>query len=425
MSALRTLRARLTAVAALVVLAGVTVLLAAFNLVLERNLDREATRQARTLAAAAATTVTVSGGTVRVRESPADEAIDRFVWVYDGARAVLRAPGAAAVQRAADELAANHRDRADVGESVRLVAEPIGRATVVAGVSLTAYERTSHVALLASVVLGALLLLAVSALTWLMMGRALHPVESMTASAADWSEHEMDRRFGAQPRPDELARLAATFDGLLDRLAASLRHEQRLSAELSHELRTPLARIVAEVELLERRERSTEERAAAHAVIARSAEQMRGILETLMVAARAEAGATGRSDAGAILDRVREQWPGVVVHPPPGRLTVGVDADVAVRLLAPLLENAVRHAAARVDVTAEARDGGVAFTVADDGPGVPAGAEQAAFEPGARLDPGDGHDGAGLGLALARRLARAAGGDITAQGARFTVRLPG
>jgi signal transduction histidine kinase len=69
----------------------------------------------------------------------------------------------------------------------------------------------------------------------------------------------------------------------------------------------------------------------------------------------------------------------------------------------------------------------VLLDVRDDGPGVPAGAEEAVFEPGHRLVPDDGHDGAGLGLPLARRLARAAGGDVTCTagpGGRFTVRLP-
>ena len=65
----------------------------------------------------------------------------------------------------------------------------------------------------------------------------------MTEDAASWSEHDLDRRFDLGEPYDELTRLAATLDGLLERIAASLRHEQRFTAELSHELRTPLARI--------------------------------------------------------------------------------------------------------------------------------------------------------------------------------------
>ena len=84
---------------------------------------------------------------------------------------------------------------------------------------------------------------------------SLRPVARMTRQAAAWSEHDLDRRFALGEPHDELTELAATLDGLLDRLAASLRREQRFSAELSHELRTPLARVIAEAELALRRER--------------------------------------------------------------------------------------------------------------------------------------------------------------------------
>ena len=77
----------------------------------------------------------------------------------------------------------------------------------------------------------------------------------MTRQAAAWSEHDLDHRFALGEPHDELTELAATLDGLLDRLAASLRREQRFSAELSHELRTPLARVIAESELALRRDR--------------------------------------------------------------------------------------------------------------------------------------------------------------------------
>jgi len=283
-----------------------------------------------------------------------------------------------------------------------------------------------------------LVLLAVYLVTWLTIGRALQPVADMTRSAAEWSERDMDARFGAAPRPDELGRLAATFDALLDRLAASLRHEQRLSAELSHELRTPLAGIIAEVELLQRRERSAEERSEALATIARSADQMRRILETLMAAARAETAArTGRSALAPTLAGLAADWEGPLaergvalqVAPPAGGLEVGADAAVVERVIAPLLDNAGRHAASRVTLGAGRSDGRIVVHVHDDGPGIETGEEEMIFEPG-RRGPGAADDGggAGLGLALARRLARSAGGDVTASpggpGATFTVELP-
>ena len=97
----------------------------------------------------------------------------------------------------------------------------------------------------------------------------------MTRQAADWSEHDLDRRFALGPARDELTQLASTLDGLLERLAASLRHEQRLSAEISHELRTPLASIVAEAQYALRHGRQTDESRATLEHILQSAQAAR------------------------------------------------------------------------------------------------------------------------------------------------------
>jgi signal transduction histidine kinase len=289
-------------------------------------------------------------------------------------------------------------------------------------------------------VLAVVLLTAVSAMTWLAVGRALAPVAAMTRSAAEWSDRELDRRFGTEPRPDELARLARTFDDLLDRVAASLRHEQRLSAELSHELRTPLARITAEIDLLKQRERPAAERNEAYAAVLRSTDQMRRILETLMAAARAESqpGPRGRTDLGPALAGLAEDWGpsfaerGVAleVRPTANQIAVGVDPDVLERVIAPLLDNARRYARARGVIGAERTNGRARVTVRDDGEGLAPGDADRIFEPGVRGERDAGAPGAGLGLPLARRLARASGGDVAAgeddgeAGALFEVELP-
>ncbi|MDX6658833.1 MAG: hypothetical protein QOH62_3626, partial [Solirubrobacteraceae bacterium] len=259
----RTLRGRLTAAALLVATVLVATVVLAFNLILESSLQADANSSLRTQAAAAATTIRTTGGVVRVRESPDDEALDAQVWVFDRQRAVLSPHAPPAVKAAAQALAGSKRRgyRTLHQPEVRLYALPVTRAgrqvgTVVTAKSLTAYDKTTDAALVGSIALGAVLLLALFVVSWLAIGRALQPVAEMTRSAAEWGENDIGRRFGSVPQPDELGELARTFDALFDRVAASLRHEQRLSAELSHELRTPLARIIAEMELLQRRERS-------------------------------------------------------------------------------------------------------------------------------------------------------------------------
>jgi signal transduction histidine kinase len=439
MNRFRTLRGRLSAVALLATTVAVAVLVLGFNLILSSTLHSDVENRLRAQAAAAATTVRPTPTGLTVHESANDAAIDARIWIFAGRRAVERPVADPAVDRAAAALAGHQRGFASVAEPAsELYALPIthrGRqvGTVVAAESLSAVDRTSDVALLASLVLGALILLAVYGVTWVTIGRALEPVTRMTRAAAAWSESELDRRFGPEPRPDELGQLAATFDDLLDRLAASLRHEQRLSAELSHELRTPLARIAAQTELLQRRERSADDRAAALEVIGRSAEQMRGILDTLMAAARTEAAtARGRSALAPIMSALEDDWReplaarGVTldVRPLPGTLHVGVDAEVVERVLVPLIDNAARYARSSVTIDAGRDAGRVSIRVRDDGPGVRPGAEEVIFEPGHR-DAANGHAGAGLGLALARRLARAGGGDVTATGgAAFEIDLP-
>jgi signal transduction histidine kinase len=259
----------------------------------------------------------------------------------------------------------------------------------------------------------------------------------MTRTAADWSARDHERRFGPGPRPDELGELAGTFDALLDRLSASLRHEQRLSAELSHELRTPLARIAAEAELLGRRRRSADELEEGLRAIALNADEMKSILDTLMKAARADAGLDrGRAELGPLLERVAERWRpalaggGIALDVSvPADVDIGVDADVAERILTPMLQNAERHAVAHVSLSAERAGSMVLVHLDDDGPGIPESLREAVFEPGHTGTNGAG-DGAGLGLALARRLARATGGDVDVTdnprgaGARLRVHLP-
>jgi signal transduction histidine kinase len=446
MTGFRTLRGRLTALAFLAAFVAVTALTIAFNLVLGASLDGDVNSRLRAQAAAAATTVDVNDGRLRVGESSNDAAIDRQVWVFDGVSPIERPPAPASVQRSAAALAGHAGVYQDMpGRELRLYAAPIrsgGRqvGTVVTAQSLHAYERTTDLAEIGSVALALVLLAAVGGVTWLVIGRALDPVRAMTRSAADWSEHGSAHRFGHERRPDELGELAQTFDALLDRVAASLRHEQRLSSELSHELRTPLARIVAEIELLQRRERAPDERREALEAIGRSAEQMRGILDILMAAARAEAGLDqGRSDLRSVLDELRVTWApamaerGVTldVEAAGEPVVAGVDADVVERIVTPLLENASRFARTHVGLGVSRAGGRVTVTVHDDGPGLPPDAAERIFVPGVRVNGHAGeHHGAGLGLALSRRLARAAGGDVRSvtgsqAGATFEVALPG
>ncbi|MCU1623030.1 MAG: putative two-component system sensor kinase [Frankiales bacterium] len=394
-----------------------------FGALLDRRLASEAESVVRGRADAALANVRVQGATLTTSES--DAILDTGIWVYQGSTAIDRPRGAPALQAEADRLAGTDGRLLTVGSSefrsvaVRSNGRQVG--TVVAAISLEPYQRSSRATIIGALALGALLVALVYAVARNVAARALRPVAEMTQQAGEWSASDTSGRFGAASRPGELAELANTLDGVLGRLSAVLRREQQLSAEISHELRTPLAGIIAEADLFGARPRTAAEAEAAMTVVSDGARRMERILDTLLTAARAEAGAVrGRCDVVLVAHDLVDQVTGAA------SAFAGAEGDVVERLLSPLVDNAARYSSAvTMAVTITATD--VLIDVLDDGPGVPTGEEEAVFEAGYRHDPGDGHPGAGLGLALARRLARATGGDVTASagpGGRFTVRLP-
>ena len=222
----------------------------------------------------------------------------------------------------------------------------------------------------------------------------------------------------ATPR-DELTSLAATLDGLLGRLDAALRHEQRFSAEVAHELRTPLSGLRGEAELALRGNRSDAELRAALDRVLAGTDRMAAVIDTLLAAARSEAtGPPGSSDAAATIRQLR----GLA-----GRGHRAARTGDRGRRPGPrhrrrrsrCVENALRHAERDVRVEVRRAGADVLIVVTDDGPGVADEDAERIFAPGF-----SSAGGAGLGLALSRRLARAAGGEVVVAGSAFELRLP-
>jgi signal transduction histidine kinase len=440
------IRRRLFLVVLLPVAAALALLVLGFNVILDRTLDRDSRNLARTRAAAQVALVHSSHGRLVVTESPDDAAGDSYIWVFSAGRTLEQPRVGPTVTAAARSLTNGPTRFADVNEAdVRLYAAPVvveGRrlGTVVAGVSLAPYEQTRRAALIASLVLGPLLLVLVAVLARWLLGAALRPVHRMTTQAAAWSELEQpDGRFGLGEPYDELTGLATTLDGLFDRLAASLRHEQRFSAEISHELRTPLARILAESELALRRERTPAEYRASLELVQRNAAQLTRIVDTLVAAFRHQAGkGRGTADAYGVAEAGLAACAGLAsdrdieldLSQPSRPVRVGVELELAERILEPVLENACRYGAGQVRVKIERSSKAVRYIVEDDGPGVDKEEVDTIFDPGVRGSRGleSGTTGAGLGLALARRLARGVDGEVEAVAAsgcgRFLVTLP-
>jgi two-component system, OmpR family, sensor kinase len=244
--------------------------------------------------------------------------------------------------------------------------------------------------------------------------RALAPVANMARTADEWSEHDLGRRFELGPPVNEIAALGHTLDALLEKVSSAIRSEQILTSELAHELRTPLAAIqgAADLAVLHRglpsdiRDDIEEIRAGSR--------RMGTTITGLLALARSESTmAEGASTVlvvavGDVLAGL-ELAPDAVAVDVPGDLRVPAPLNLVVRALAPILENAAK-AGPHVQIVARtAGSGWVAVEVSDDGPGVRVEDADAIFDTGHT----SGSTGAGLGLALARRIARSVGGEVS------------
>ncbi len=433
-------RLLLVVIGALAIALGVATI--GFNVLLAHAASGDANTLLRARASSELASIRVVGASIHLTETRDDPLGDSRVWIFRGTQ-LLEGPRAQPeTDLAARTLVGGPRRFYNVPDSEeRLYAVAIKSAgrrvgTLVTGISLAPYHHTQRTALIGSLTLVLVLLAFTGAASWWLLRAALRPVAQMTAQAETWSDEDASQRFAVGEPYDELTRLAQTLDGLLDRLAASLRHERRFSAEMSHELRTPLAKLMAEAELALRRERSESDYRESLSAVLANAQQIERIVETLVAAAQHDVKPQGVSNAVDVAEAVVAANSGdassrgvdLRLVDSPQRVRMGVDRDIAERILHPVVENAVRYGRGEVRVRV-ARDGSsVLFAVDDNGPGVTTEEQDTIFEPAVRGSAGRStSSGAGLGLALARRLARAVSGDVEAQpgtGGHFVVRLP-
>jgi signal transduction histidine kinase len=328
----------------------------------------------------------------------------------------------------------------NTGTDARVLATPAGDATVYVAGTLEDVE-ASTTALLRSLLVAVPVVSAVLAgLVWVMVGRVLHPVEAIRAEVDRISAGDLDRRVPEPTTSDEVARLANTMNAMLERLAGATDRQRRFVADAAHELRSPLARMRAELEVDAAHPGTADPAATAAGVLAETI-SLQGLVDDLLLLARADAGAPDlRRRRTVDLDEVVQGRVAAFRGAGERRLDVAAmtpvqvdgDPDQLQRVVGNLLDNAVRHARNRVLVTLREEPAGWAeLVVSDDGPGVPAADRDRVFQRFTRLDEarsaGDG--GAGLGLAIARDIAERHGGSVAlesdgAPGARFVLRLP-
>lgn len=420
-----TVRWRVTLAAVAVLALALVVASVVANVLLSNGLRSDSESVLRNRAAAEAALLNLEDGKVTVGDSPADGQLDRHVWVFASGRPLVSSTAPPAVDQAVKSLSSVDRETIrDVGENVRLLARPVASdrgtrlATVVVGAPLGPYEHSEAVARTVTLALVIFTLIAAAISVYWAVGRALHPVDRMTRLAADWSEHDLHRRFDLGPPRDEILALAATLDTLLGRIDAAMRREQRVTAEIAHELRTPLAALKAEAELRQISAGSDESEALGR--IISGADRMNAAIETLLAAHRGDgSGEVSCDPADAVRDAVEgfraarpdRTWLLDARH---GDALVEVGSGLLIQTLAPLLENAARHARDCIRVDVALAGNRLVIGVTDDG-----GAAVATPAPTRE----------GLGLPLTRRLAQSFGAELVtaqaAEGMRFELRMDG
>ena len=283
-------------------------------------------------------------------------------------------------------------------------------------------------------------------LGWLMAGRVLSPLRTITATARRISARSLHQRIGMTGPDDELKELGDTFDQLLGRLDASFRAQRQFVANASHELRTPLARqrTLLEVALRDKQATNASLRTACERALA-AGEQQERLIAALLTLARGERGLDafepfdlGAVATGALAARRDEaEARGVTVTADLGTAAALGDSRLAEQLAANLADNAIRYnvTGGQVEISTGDRDGRAFLAVSNTGPVIPPDQLGRLFQPFQRLDPGRtapgggagrdgagaGRDGAGggrgglgLGLAIVSAIAAAHGAELHA-----------
>jgi signal transduction histidine kinase len=437
---LATIRAITTAVATIVVAIALVLGAAGLIAALRRTMVDEVAETARAQASDVVRQLE-AGGSPILEVAGADE---QLIQVMTPAGAVVSASpnmaGRPAVVRLAPGQSAEVVTPLDDDEFVA-VAEGAQttdgqRIVLVARALVDVLDTTTVVTRL--LIIGLPLLVAVVALTtWFAVGRVLAPVEAIRREVDEISAAQLHRRVPQPKRDDEIGRLAATMNRMLERLESARNSQRRFVSDASHELRSPITTIRQHAEVaLAHPERTTASELGE--VVLAEQQRMQRLVEDLLLLARADEHVPLARDAVDLDDLAFEEASRIRATTSKRVDTSGVsaaqvhgDADALLRVFRNLIENAVRHAASRVDITLAESGPEVVLTVDDDGPGIPAAERDKVLRRFVRLDEARSRDvgGSGLGLSIVDEVVRAHGGSVLIEqsplgGARIQITLP-
>ncbi|HET9268687.1 MAG TPA: ATP-binding protein, partial [Vicinamibacterales bacterium] len=297
----------------------------------------------------------------------------------------------------------------------------------------------SYREMLIALAIGVLVALVVAAIGGGVIGRQiLRPLEAMARQATAITDRDAAGRLKTPHTYDELGRLAAAFNALLDRLASALRTQRQFMADASHELRTPVSviRTAAEV-TLRRDDRTTDEYREALGIVSDQSQRLTRLVDAMLMLSRAEVDGLPLdrvplyvndlvTDAARSMRVLADERGIRLEHLDRPELPASGDEHLLRQMFSNLLDNAIRHAACTVTVSMERQADTVAVRIANDGPSIPPSDRDRIFERFVRLNGSPGS--AGLGLPIARTIAEAHAGRVVLEdsttGASFVVMLP-
>lgn len=302
------------------------------------------------------------------------------------------------------------------------VTEDAGPYTVVVFASLDEVDDSTE-ALVTPLLLGVpVMLLLVGGVTWLVVTRALAPVERIRREVESITGERLDRRVPEPPSRDEIHRLAQTMNRMLARLEDSRERQQQFVADASHELRSPLSSIRQAAEVAQSHPGALPEGELAEAVLEESG-RMQRLVEQMLLLTRTGTAARRRQDVDlddlALAEARRMRRAGLTVDTSGvGAGRVRGDRAAMAQVVRNLADNAARHAAGAVAITVRSTDEFAELVVEDDGGGIPAEQRERVFERFVRLDEARARDdgGSGLGLAIVKEIVSAHAGTVTVTG---------
>jgi heavy metal sensor kinase len=294
----------------------------------------------------------------------------------------------------------------------------------------------------ASVVIFCVIIPLASLISWWMAQRAVLAIREVSRAAGDIKRGLLERRAKVQTHGDEIAELAETFNAMAERIRSLIAEMREMTDNIAHDLRSPLARIraISEVTLSNQGSLADYQKAAADTL--EECDRLLQMINMTLDVAEAEAcvGNANKepinlselvAEACELFEPLAEEKNiRLKVAIDPRHVVEGNKHDLQ-RMLANLIDNALKYTPANGEVALElkANGSGVTITVSDTGIGIPENEQTRIFERFYRCDQSRSHDGCGLGLSFSRAVARAHGGDITLQSVPmkqsvFTVIIP-